>query len=67
MICEPDHEQASQQMAGVLAPAIVGKSTTGQIGQTKSIVEFAIGEQSGVGSDPAAVEFQLQAAVEIDP
>ena len=38
-----------------------------QIGQPERVVQFAIGQQSGVGGDAVAVEFQLQAAVEIDP
>jgi hypothetical protein len=31
------------------------------------VIQFAVGEQSGIRGDPAAMEFQLQAAVEIDP
>src|SRR5215212_1501817 len=38
-----------------------------QIDQPQRIVEVAVGEQPGVGGDAAAVELQLQAAVEIDP
>ena len=47
-----------------------GKNLTrdGQrIGQPERVVQFAISQQSGVGRDAAAVEFQLQAAVKIDP
>ena len=35
--------------------------------QAKSIVEFAIREQSSVGGDATAMEFQLQPTVKIDP
>ena len=31
------------------------------------MIQFAIGEQPGIRGDLAAVEFQLQATVEIDP
>ena len=60
-------QQAGQQVARVLATAALRQRRTRQIGQPERVVEFAVGEQSGVGGDAAAVEFQLQAAVEIDP
>jgi hypothetical protein len=54
-------------VAGVLASTAFHQGRTRQIGQPERVVQFAVSEQSGVGGDPAAVEFQLQAAVEIDP
>ncbi len=54
-------------MPRVLAPTIVGKNAAGQVGQAKGIVELALREQSSVGGDATAVEFQLQAPVKIDP
>ena len=38
-----------------------------QIGQPERVVQFAERQQASVGGDAAAMEFQLQAAVEIDP
>ena len=38
-----------------------------RLGQAEGIIEFAIGQQSGVGRDSGTVELQLQAAVEIQP
>ena len=35
--------------------------------ERKRLIEFAVGEQPGVGGDLAAEEFELQAAVELDP
>ena len=60
-------QQAGQQVTGVLATAAFRQRRASQIGQPERIIQFAVGQQSGVGGDPAAVEFQLQAAVEIDP
>ena len=60
-------QQPGQQMAGVRAAAAFRQDVTGQIGQPQRVVEVAVGEQPGVGGDAAAVELQLQAAVEIDP
>lgn len=60
-------EQPGQQAAGVLAPATVPERCSSQIGQPKSIVEFAICKQASVGGDTVAMKFQLQAPVKIDP
>jgi hypothetical protein len=60
-------KQAGQQMPGVLAAPSIRQRLPGEIGQRKGVVELAVGQQTGVGSDPAAVELQPQAAVEIDP
>jgi hypothetical protein len=60
-------KQAGQQVTGVLATAALRQHRTRQIGQPERIVQFPVGQQTGVGGDPAAVEFQLEAAVKIDP
>jgi hypothetical protein len=54
-------------MTDVFAVTTVRQCCTGQIGQSDSVIEFAVGEQSSVGRDAAAVELKLQAPVEIDP
>jgi hypothetical protein len=51
----------------VLAPTAFQQRRTGQIGQSKRVVQFAVSDQAGVGGDLATMEFQPQAAVEIDP
>jgi len=60
-------QQADQQVAGILALTALRQRPTSQTGQPDRIVQFAVSEQSGVGGNAAAMEFQLQAAVEIDP
>ena len=39
----------------------------GDLGQPESLVQLAVGQEASVRGDLAAVKFQLQAAVEIDP
>ncbi len=54
-------------MPGVPAAAAFRKGITGQIGQPEGVVQLPVGQQPGVGGDPAAVELQPQPTVEIDP
>ncbi len=42
-------------------------SGPGHAGQPKRVIQLAIDEEAGIRGDLAAVKFQLQAAVEIDP
>jgi len=49
-------------MASILAPSAIRQKPAGQIGQPGRVVE-----QAAVGGDATAVEFQLQAPVEIEP
>ena len=35
--------------------------------EAKSVVEFAVSQQSSIGSDPRTMELQLHAVVEIEP
>ena len=44
-----------------------GQHRPAEIGQAENLVQLAIGQEPSIGGDLAAVEFQLQAAVEIDP
>jgi hypothetical protein len=60
-------KQPSQQVPRILASATIGKNASGQIGQANGIVEFAIHKQPSVRGDAAAMEFQLQAPVKLDP
>jgi hypothetical protein len=53
--------------AGCSAPTTVGKNATGEIGQAESVVEFPIPKQASAGGDAAAVKFQMQSPVKIDP
>jgi hypothetical protein len=54
-------------MAAVLASACIGEHVPGHSAETESVIEFAIGQQSGIGRDPGAMELKLHAAVEIEP
>jgi hypothetical protein len=60
-------KQARQRVPGVPASATLGQRGARQIGQPERVVQLTICKQSGVGSDTGPMEFQLQAAVEIDP
>ena len=46
----PQHSH--QRMAAILASARIGEHFTRHRGETKRVVEFAIGKQPGVGGDP---------------
>jgi hypothetical protein len=60
-------EQSRHAMLAILAGTTVGEYIADRIDQSKGVVEFSIGKQTGVGCDPGTVEFELQSAVEIDP
>jgi hypothetical protein len=60
-------QQSDKSMATVLPGACVGQHLTCHCPETEDIVEFAIGEQSGIGGDPRAMKLKLQATVEIEP
>ena len=66
----PEHrlpQQPDQRMAAVLAGARVGQHLARHRAQTECVVEFAVGQQSGIGGDHGAAKLQHQAAVEIEP
>ncbi len=54
-------------MARVRATPQVRQRRPTQIGQAENLVQLAVGQEPSVRRDLAAMEFQLQAAVEIDP
>jgi hypothetical protein len=51
----------------LLAAAAVEELGDRDIGEPESAVELAVRQQTAVGGDPGAVEFQLDPAVEIHP
>jgi len=59
-------QQADQRMAPVLAGAGISEHLTGQCGQPKHVVKFAIGEHSGIGRDHGATKLQYQTAIKIE-
>ena len=60
-------QQTDQRMAAVLAGARIGERLARHRAQPECVVEFAIGQQSGIGGDHGAAKLQHQAAVEIEP
>jgi hypothetical protein len=54
-------------MTTILASSRIGEHLTSQCGQAEDVVEFAIGEQPGIGGDDRAAKLQDQAAVKIEP
>ena len=60
-------KQSRHRVLAVLAGARIDKPVASDVRQAEGVIEFAIGEQSGVGGDPGTVELKLQAAVEIEP
>ena len=60
-------KQSCQRMPAVLAGARVNETIANHVGQPERVIEFTIGEPSGVGGDPGTMKLKLQAAVEIEP
>ena len=60
-------QHADQIVTTVLARAAVNQVLPRDSRQAERIIEFAIGQQSGIGGDAGTVELQLEAAVEIEP
>src|SRR5262249_43296592 len=58
--------EGQQTVWGVLSRAGVVQAGRRRTGQSEGIVEFAVGEESGVTGDGRAVELQLDLAIEID-
>ena len=66
----PEHglpQQPDERMSPILAGTRIGQHVARHRAEAQGIVEFAIGQQSGIGGDPRAMELKLQAAVEIEP
>jgi hypothetical protein len=59
-------QQANERMTTILASSRIGEHLTSQAGQAEHVVEFAIGEQPGIGGDDRAAKLQGQAAVKIE-
>ena len=52
----------------LVAPeARIGQQLCDHLRQPDRFIEFSVRQQPGVGRDPAAQEFQLQAAAKTDP
>ena len=54
-------------MTDVLATAALRQHCTCEISEAERVIQFSMDQDAGIGSDAAAVEFQLHAAVKIDP
>ena len=60
-------KQTSQQVTGILASAALRQQRTREICEADRVIQFSVNKDAGIGGDATAVEFQPQAAVEIDP
>jgi hypothetical protein len=60
-------QQPDQSVTAIPAGACVGEHVPGHRAETEGVVEFTVGQQSGIGGDPGAMELELQPAVEIEP
>jgi hypothetical protein len=60
-------QHADEGVATVLACASVGEKLTGYWRQSERIVEFAIREQTGIGSHDGAAKLHHDAPIEIEP
>src|SRR5262249_30116894 len=60
-------EQPGQCVPTILAGACVGQNITCHRGQAECVVEFAIGQQSGIGRHHRAAKLKHQTAIEIQP
>jgi hypothetical protein len=61
----PQHSDES--VPAVLAGPCVQELVAGHRGQAERVVEFPVGQQSGVGGDDRTTKLEHQAAVEIEP
>jgi len=60
-------QHADQATATVATRATVNQVLLGDGHQAERVIEFAIGQQAGIGGDTRTVKLQLEAAVEIGP
>src|SRR5918996_2342646 len=60
-------EQSAQLGACVLATAAVEELRDRDVGKPEGIIEFTVGEQATVRSDPDTVEFELDPTIENGP
>jgi hypothetical protein len=54
-------------MTPIPARARVGQPLAGHCGQSERVVEFTVGEQTGIGGDHRSAKLEHQTSVEIDP
>ena len=57
-------QQPDQSVTAIPAGACVGEHVPGHRAETEGVVELTVGQQSGIGGDPGAMELELQPAVE---
>src|SRR3984893_16809755 len=60
-------QQTDKRMAAVLARASIGEGIACNHRQAEHVIEFAIGQQSGIRGHHRAAKLEHQAAVEIEP
>jgi len=60
-------EQAGHAVLAILAGPRIDQMFTGNLTQSKSVVEFPEGKEARVRGDLGTVKFQLQPTVEIEP
>ena len=66
----PEHglpQQPDQRMATILAGACVSERAACHHAEAEGVVEFAIGQQSGIGGDGGAAKLERQSSVELEP
>jgi len=57
----PEHrlaQQADQQVSAILAGARIGERIGSRVGQAQRVIQFAIGQQPGIGGDCGAAKLQ---------
>jgi hypothetical protein len=66
---EPTEEGLTQEgreaVACVPAGPCVVQLVSGRVGELEGVVEFAVGQESGIAGDVGAVEFETEAAIEL--
>jgi hypothetical protein len=60
-------QERAQAVADIPAASAIAEHGCGEIRETKSVVQFAIGEQATIRRDTSAMEFELDPAVETEP
>ena len=60
-------EQPCQGVPAILTGAGVGQNLARHVRQSERVVEFAVGQQAGVGGHDRSAKLQPQAAIEVKP
>ena len=58
-------QESREAVACVPAGPCVVQHVGGRVGELEGVVEFAVGQESGIAGDVGAVEFEAEAAVEL--